>query len=159
MAEYRWSSLAIRSLHSMLVAQVPAELRLVETEEERPAGTLLDPRNISRSRQPAQNYSPFIQVYDRGFQFQVQKCRVAVVQCEVSLSWTVSPDLDQTEDFCRAWQNAVIEAIIQNPRLDGSPGIIAAIVTGGEAGLTAIDDSQIRHMKLISVDVHVHSKR
>lgn len=150
----RWTSLAVDALHATVNDNIATELRAVETERGLSAGYLTDPYQVIKARSPLFNYSPEVQVYQTSWRWQLQRCRVMDVECQIALSFSLSTDLEESEEFVRDWVSAVVECITKRPTLDAR--VVKAVYTAGASASTIGDSSAIRHVELIDVRVTVH---
>jgi len=146
---------AVDELHTYVSDNLATELRALEIEESLDVNALEDPERIVKARIPYDNASPLIQIYEEGWDFDSQRNSICNVACTIVISVLGDPDLVASEIKLRRYETAVVRTIIGNPTLGAK--VTGAIITGGDAGEVFGDDSAIRQVKTLDLDMQIRS--
>lgn len=149
---------AVRRLKAFLESNLAAALRAVETEEGISASSLADPVAFLDYEAPHDNRAPLIAVFDESggpIEPAGQRHNLWAVGCTVAISTgSADADIQSNSQFARRYVGAVVKCIRDAPTLGST--VVAAIVGRWERE-TFGDESAVRFVYFLDVEIHVHT--
>lgn len=141
------------AMETNLVTQITA----VEVQESLTAGDLRGSSFIFiKAHVPNDNRSPLIRVFLEDWEMIDQNNRVAVVIVNVTFVYKADSDLEAGELYVNRIVTAINQVITGNKAL-AVPGIVGAIIIGGDADDDSADESSTKMARTVLLSVRVHS--
>lgn len=146
---------AVERLAAYLEAEVPGQLRIVESETGMDANALEDPLAFVRARIEWDNRVPLVGVFCSGFDPGDMRQDIWDVECTVALVTRGGPDIVTGTLHHQRYITAVIRALMASPSLGGN--VVSAVIVRGSTGDVFGDQAATRFVYLIPVAVRVRS--
>jgi hypothetical protein len=142
---------AIDSLHARIQSQLPGELRIIETEDNLGAGSIIDPVQYSKARVPNWNASPLVQVYDLRFVDESSRSGIYLTTAHVVVTRKCDADLEAGEKMMRQYITGILRIIDRDTTLGNT--VMQSTAVTGDASFIEGDNSTTRMLRSITVDV------
>lgn len=153
----KWVQQAVDRVFSAMQSNLATQITAVEVQESLTAGDLRGSSFIFiKAHVPNDNRSPQIQVFLEGWEMIDQNNRVAAVAVNVTFVYKSDSDLEAGELFVNRIVTAITQVITGDKSL-AVPGIVGAIIIGGDADDDSIDDSSTKMARTVLLNVRVHS--
>lgn len=156
MAGEKYADKAVVALAAYVRANLPAQLRAVETAQSLTTNSLEDPVEVVERRAPADNRSVLVEVFDQGGEWADYRSRIWATDCTIAIGYTGDADAEAGDEYMRRYASAVISLLAGNETL-GSTVIEAVLTDYGDAS-GHIDASAIRHTRTFGVLVHTDER-
>lgn len=149
----RYVDKAVEKLAAFIAANLPTQLRAVETAQSLAASSLEDPVAVLNHRAPFDNRSPLVEVFEERWDFVDLNNKILAADLTVAFTFIGGPDLGEGEKTLRRYATALIDCITANPTLGGE--VIVAMLTDGSSAVGRGDNSSTKFVFTQGVEVHV----
>ena len=154
MAGEKYADRAIAELAAWLTAQLPAQLRQVETDQGLTPSSLTDPVAVVKARVPSDNRSPLIEVFEESWDYIDFRQRLLSVDCSIVCSFTHDADISAGELFVRRYLTALLRTLEQDATFGGK--VEACIPRDGSSAMIQGAQSETREVFAQGVEIRLH---
>lgn len=154
MANEKYVDRAVKQVAAFIRANLPTQLRQVETDQGLTANSLTDPVEVVEARVPFDTRSPLIEVYEESGVYESFSERLMVVDCSVVCSFTHDANVAAGELFVRRYMTALLRTMEQDATLGGT--VNAAIPIDIESAVIRSAPGETTEAFALGVQVRLH---
>ena len=150
----RYFTRANHALADYIETNLPAALRVVETDTSRAANSLLDPEAVVPARLVFDNRTPLIQCFSESMEINDQREGICKTDTTLMISHSFDAQIEKGATYASDYMTAILDCLRADCTLGGT--INGNLITSAEMDASFGDVSTTRFIGIVSMTISIH---